>query len=193
MSYKDKDKDNGYVQKHCSKNKNLRRSISYLERFCRDERCELHIFGSITRRDYYDKQSDCDVVILCNNVDDALARMEYLVHTSDYMTETQKPKQFIMNCIPSIESNSSAVFLYRIRIHDIPIDVNFLKMDDFAKPDCVEVVKSPGKFYLFFFVILKFFYYKLALISEASFIYLKHGLQNLTIGSRYSTIKEIYL
>ena len=141
MSYQ----TNKYFEKYNTQHDDLRKSVRFLERFCRDENCDLHYFGSTTRSDYYHGQSDCYVIIACDNIDNAIAKIEYLIDNNMNITSTNKKNYYIKN-IPHVDTSCSPVILYNLKIYDLPYDLNFLRKQDFGnKNQIVNHISSPCK------------------------------------------------
>jgi predicted nucleotidyltransferase len=189
MSYK----DNKYFKKYCNKHKDIKRTIRDLETFCAEENCDFYVFGSILREDFYYKQSDCDLIIACNDIDRTIARFEYYIQTNKnihVLGLTEKRLYSVQN-ITQIKDPSAVALLLKININGLPLDINFLKKKDYTTPGCINIIQPTNYLFIMFISIIKILYYKINIIPYTLYINMKKFINNYVGYPRYKFIKEI--
>ena len=185
-------KENYYFKKYYKKHPELRNSVDLLERFCRDEHFELHIYGSTLRSDYYFGLSDCDTIISCDNIDKAVARIEYLIHHNDNIQIVEKyhKQQMSINNIPHIKDNCTSAILIKVNINGIPFDLNILNCQDFGKPYHLKLLPGNGGIvYVILLSILKFLHYSINIMPKWLYVSIKKS-SRVILDSRYTLIKR---
>lgn len=185
-------KENSYFKKYCSKHKDLKRSITYLENICKNENYEFHVFGSILRRDFYYKQSDCDVIIACDNIDRTVAKFEYIIQNNKHiqLVDSDSKKMFSVKNIPKLNETCASAILLKVNINGIPFDINFLKKNDFKDPDCIDIHQSNNFIFLFCIAFIKFLYYKINIIPKSLYLSMKGFINKNFSFRRYTLIKR---
>ena len=165
MSYK----DNKNFKKYCNKHKDINRVIRDLETFCTEESCEMEIFGSLTRNDYYYGKSDCDTVFITDNVEYICANFEnYIQHNPRIKMKRKQLTQYGFN----IEHVKCSGIIYKMKINNCKFDIMIVDRKDYQVYSDL-ITPNINCINCFIVSIIKYFYYKIPIIPLSLYIYLK--------------------
>ena len=168
MSYK----DNKYFKKYCNKHKDIKMSIRNLETFCKEENCKMEIYGSLVRNDFYYGQSDGDIIILCNNVEEMSSRFSSYIYSHSNMIHKKKK---VIYTEDNNNNTCSGRILHIVNINGYNFDVSIACIKD-QKVDSNSFIPKHNFIVLFLMSIIKFFYYNINIMSEDIYYYLKQLL-----------------
>lgn len=179
MSYK----DNKYFKKYCNKHWDVRKSINNLETFCKDENCKMEIFGSLVRPDFYYGKSDGDIIILCNNVEEMSSRFSSYIYSHSNMI--YKKKKVIYTENNNNNNTCSGIILHNVNMNGYNFDVSITCIKDHNMGSNLFIPKH-NFIVLFLMSIIKFFYYKINIMSKDIYYYLKQ----LLMPSVYEIVRK---
>ena len=169
MSYK----DNKYFKKYCNKHKDVKMSIRNLETFCKEENCKMEIYGSLVRPDFYYGQSDGDVIIVCNNVEELSSRFSTYIYSHSKMI--YKKKKIIYTVDNNIKNSCSGRILHTVSINGYNFDISIICAKEY-RGNSDSCIPKHNFMALFLMSIVKFFYYKMNIMSKDLYYYLKKKL-----------------
>jgi predicted nucleotidyltransferase len=140
----------------------------------------MYYFGSIQRNDYFPKYSDIDVDIFTDNENSTISKMQHFLHKEKhqfkkFVYRLEKSKIMVHGYKISYkekENNLNAEFsIYNEKYKDLILDEHRRKID--------------LPFYIsFFLIILKYFYYDLAILPKYIYIKIKEFLMDTCIDGK---------
>jgi predicted nucleotidyltransferase len=134
---------------------------------------ELLFFGSIKRFDFFPNSSDIDIIIITDNVDETIKRVR------DYL---QLNKTEIKKIYQRFSNNSVRLITgYKIKYTDPSNDCTFdlLIYDEKYREAVTQNIDDINNMALYMVAILyimKYVYYRLKLMTNSMYLYLKNGL-----------------
>lgn len=138
---------------------------------------KLLFFGSIQRSDYVPGHSDIDIDIFTDNEQTIIAKLQHFLHVKKMDFKKTEWKMDNINGYgyklkyKNKNKNIVAEFsIYNEKFKEIMLKKHISKFD---LPILVSILLC----------ILKFFYYKIPIISKSVYIYLKNQLLNEAIGT----------
>ena len=168
MSYK----DNKYFKKYCNKHKDIKLAIRDLETFCTEETCEMEIYGSLARNDFYYGQSDGDVMIICNNVDKVSTRFTNFIYMNSNMKYKKKKIAYIEN--KKIANSCQCKILHIVEMNGYNFDVSVVQRGN--NEENKHLLPSNNFISLFLMSIVKFLFYKINIIPLSLYVWFKQNL-----------------
>jgi len=186
-------KENKYFKKHCGRHKDIKKILTYLENICNDENCDFYVFGSILRNDFYYKQSDCDLIIACDDIDKTIAKFEYIIQNNKniQLIDSISKRLYAVQNMPQLKNSCASALLLKINMNGLPIDINFLKKNDFTMPGSSNIQQSNNYLYIVLISIIKFFYYKIHIVPDWLYAKMKIFINHNFSSRRYTLVKEI--
>ena len=133
---------------------------------------ELLFFGSIKRFDFFPNASDIDIIIITDNVNEMINKVHHYLQLKK--TDVKKIYQRFSN-------NSGVVTGYKIKYNDPSNDCAFdlLIYDEKYRDAVTQNINDINDIAFYMIVILyimKYVYYRLGLITNSMYLYLKNGL-----------------
>lgn len=134
---------------------------------------DLYFYGSVTREDYIPNKSDIDLCIFSDNEQSTINKLIFFLHAQ------QKNIKKVL-----IKLNDEIYYGYKIKfiIDDVRCEIHIY--NESFKNTIIDDLNKPSKASFFFKIliyILKFFYYKIPLISKDTYILLKKYYMNTLI------------
>ena len=144
----------------------------FLKKFQEYIGSELIFFGSIKRCDFLQKYSDIDIAIISDNVENTLVKLKHFLNM-----DTQK----IRKIFQKFPNTTNIVHGYKTNYNDINNDLSLeiILYDEKYRTHVINSVNNINNFpfyitYILF--IIKILYYKLNMISDKLFKYIKQLL-----------------
>ena len=144
----------------------------FLKKFQEYIGSELIFFGSIKRCDFLQKYSDIDIAIISDNVENTLVKLKHFLNM-----DTQK----IRKIFQKFPNTTNIVHGYKTNYNDINNDLSLeiILYDEKYRTHVINSVNNINNFpfyitYILF--IIKILYYKLNVISDKLFKYIKQLL-----------------
>jgi len=134
---------------------------------------ELLFFGSIKRFDFFPNSSDIDIIIITDNVDEMIKKVR------DYL---QLNKTEIKKIYQRFSKNSGGVITgYKIKYNDPTNDCAFdlLIYDEKYREvvtQNINDINNMAPYMVAVLYIIKYVYYRLGLITNSMYLYLKNAL-----------------
>jgi hypothetical protein len=134
---------------------------------------ELLFFGSIKRFDFFQNASDIDLIIITDNVDEMINKVHHYLQLKK--TEIKKIYQRFSN-------NSAGVIAgYKIKYNDPTNDCTFdlLIYDEKYREVVTQNINDINDIAVYMVIILyilKYIYYRLKLMTNSMYLYLKNAL-----------------
>jgi len=137
---------------------------------------QLLFYGSIQRSDYFPGQSDIDVDIFTDNEQAIIAKLQHFLHVNK---NEFKKTVWVMNDV----SGYGYKLKYENNIKQINVEFSIYN-EKFREPMLEQhITKTMLPLYInIILYILKFSYYKLCIVPEGIYIYIKKFLLNDAIG-----------
>jgi hypothetical protein len=138
---------------------------------------KIYFFGSIQRSYYFMNSSDIDVDIFTENIDSTISKLQNFLNV-----KKNKFKKIIYRTIKT----KKIVYGYKIEYEDLENNF-FTEISIFDKKYKKNVLidhsfKINLPFYItFFLIVLKFFYYKLHIVSDNIYKYLKNYIISILV------------
>jgi predicted nucleotidyltransferase len=144
----------------------------FLKKFQEYIGSELIFFGSIKRCDFLQKYSDIDIAIISDNVENTLAKLKNFLNMDN---------QKIRKIFQKFPNTSNIVYGYKTNYNDVNNDLSLeiILYDEKYRTHVINSVNNINNFpfyvtYILF--IIKILYYKLNVISDNLFKYIKQLL-----------------
>jgi predicted nucleotidyltransferase len=144
----------------------------FLKKFQEYIGSELIFFGSIKRCDFLQKYSDIDIAIISDNVENTLAKLKNFLNMDN---------QKIRKIFQKFPNTSNIVYGYKTNYNDVNNDLSLeiILYDEKYRTHVINSVNNINNFpfyvtYILF--IIKILYYKLNVISDKLFKYIKQLL-----------------
>jgi len=133
---------------------------------------ELLFFGSIKRFDFFPNASDIDIIIITDNVNEMINRVHHYL---------QLKKTDVKKVYQRFSKNSGVVTGYKIKYNDPSNDCAFdlLIYDEKYREAVTQNIDDINNMALYMVAILyimKYAYYRLKLMTNSMYLYLKNGL-----------------
>lgn len=140
---------------------------------------KLLFYGSVQRDDYFPGDSDIDVDVFTDNVQSTISKMQHFLHI-----DKSKFKKFVWRLN---DENRTLAHGHKVmyRSPDDLFSAEFSIYDEKVKePILVEHIKKTElpPYASFMLIILKIIYYKLHLLDETTFGYIKKQIMSFMIG-----------
>ena len=138
---------------------------------------QIYYYGSIQRDDYFPDKSDIDIDIFTCNIQSTLSRLQNFLNVEKY-----KVKNFVYK----LHKTNKVVYGYKIKYEEEENKL-FTEISVYEEKDKNYVLiehnsKAILPFYIsWVLIILKTFYYKLGLLPEDIYLYLKKLFMNTMI------------
>ena len=151
------------------RNRLTERNYYFLKRFQEYIGTELLFFGSIKRCDFLFNHSDIDIAIISDNVENTLVKLKNFLNI-----DTQK----IRKIFQKFPNTTNIVYGYKTNYNDVNNDLSLeiILYDEKYRTHVINSVNNINNFpfyitYILF--IIKILYYKLNMISDELFKYIK--------------------
>jgi predicted nucleotidyltransferase len=121
---------------------------------------ELIFFGSIQRCDFMKENSDVDIAIISDNINSTLKKLQNFLDLQDNK---------IRKIVQKIPNKTGIIYGYKTNCERPDISLEIIIYDEQYRKDIMEHIHKINNlpFYILFpLIILKFFYYKLHIISK---------------------------
>ena len=133
---------------------------------------ELLFFGSIKRFDFFPNASDIDIIIITDNVNEMINKVHHYL---------QLKKTDVKKVYQRFSKNSGVITGYKIKYNDPSNDCAFdlLIYDEKYRDAVTQNINDINHMAIYMVVILyilKYVYYRLSLITNSMYLYLKNGL-----------------
>ena len=143
----------------------LKRMEEYIE-------AKLIFFGSIKRCDFIKNHSDIDIAIISDNVEDTLIKLKNFLDIDN---------RKIRKIFQKFPNNNTIVYGYKTNYDDIDnnLSIEIILYNEKYRKQVMESINNINSFpfYItYFLIIIKFFYYKLNLISGTTYKWFKNVL-----------------
>jgi hypothetical protein len=130
---------------------------------------KIYYYGSIQRNDYFQNSSDIDVDIFTDNEASTISKIQHFLNIKKY-----KIKKFVYK----LNLSNKIVYGRKVSYHDIEnnfsAEIYIYSINDKESVLKEHKLKTTLPFYIeVLLIILKYFYYKLGLISKDTFKYYK--------------------
>jgi len=149
---------------------------------------ELLFFGSIKRFDFFPNSSDIDIIIITDNVDETIKRVR------DYL---QLNKTEIKKIYQRFSNNSVRLITgYKIKYTDPSNDCTFdlLIYDEKYREVVTQNINDINDIAVYMVIILyivKYAYYRLSLMTNSMYLYLKNSLFHMYFNGTLFYNKEL--
>ena len=140
----------------------------------------MYFFGSIQRDDYFPKSSDIDVDIFTENENSTIAKMQHFLHK-----EKHQFKKFVYRLEKSKKMVQGYKVSYKEKAYHLNAEFSIYneKYKDLVLKEHRRKINLP--YYVsFFLIILKYFYYDLAILPKFIFYKIKNFLINFCIDGK---------
>jgi predicted nucleotidyltransferase len=159
------------------KNRITERNYHFLKKFENYIGVKLIFFGSVKRCDYFEENSDIDIAIISDNVQDTLTKIKFFLDLNN--SKIRKIFQKFPN--NNNDKNKSIVYGYKTNYNDYcnNLSLEIILYDEKYRNQVMESVNNINNFpfYITYFLILiKLFYYKFNLISSETYKWFKNIL-----------------
>jgi len=136
---------------------------------------ELIFFGSIKRCDFMKENSDIDIAIITDNIDSTLKKLQSFLNLSNNK---------IRKIIQKIPNKNTIIYGYKTNYENTEgnISLEIIIYDEKYRKDVMVHINKINNFPIYILIpliILKYFYYKLNIISKESLNFLKKKIINL--------------
>ena len=133
---------------------------------------KLIFFGSVKRCDYVKNSSDIDIAIITDNIQDTIVKLKFFLDIDN---------RKIRKIVQKFPKNNDIVNGYKTNYNDYDNDlsIEIIIYDEKYRKHVMESVNNINNFpfYItYFLLIIKFFYYKLNLISNETYKWIKNIL-----------------
>jgi len=133
---------------------------------------KLIFFGSVKRCDYVKNSSDIDIAIITDNVEDTIVKLKFFLDIDN---------RKIRKIVQKFPKNNDIVNGYKTNYNDYDNDlsIEIIIYDEKYRKHVMESVNNINNFpfYItYFLLVIKFFYYKLNLISSETYKWIKNIL-----------------
>lgn len=130
---------------------------------------ELIFFGSIKRLDYFQENSDVDVAIITDNLLSTVKKLQTFLDLDDTKMRT---------VIQKVPNKNSIIYGYKTNYsnENNGLDIEIIIYDSKYKNEIIDHINNINNFPFYItlpLIILKIFYYKLHIITDDFFKYLK--------------------
>jgi len=138
---------------------------------------QIYYFGSIQRDDYFPGKSDIDIDIFTDNTQSTIIKLQNFLGIEKY-----KFKRFVYK----LHKTKKMVYGHKVKYED-RFNNFFTEISIYDEKDKEAVLiehnsKAILPFYVtWFLIILKIFYYKLGILSEETYSYLKKIIMNFMV------------
>lgn len=138
---------------------------------------QIYYFGSIQRNDFFPGKSDIDVDLFTNNTQSTIIKLQNFLDLEKY-----KFKKFVYK----LHKTKKIVYGYKVKYEDATHNF-FTEISIYDEKDKDNVlIEHNSKVFLpfyvsWFLIILKIFYYKLGILSEEVYLYLKKIIMNFMV------------
>jgi predicted nucleotidyltransferase len=154
------------------KDKITERNYHFLKKFENYIGAELIFFGSVKRCDYFEENSDIDIAIISDNVQDTLTKIKFFLDINN--SKIRK----IFQKFPNNDDNNIIVYGYKTNYNDYSnnLSLEIILYDEKYRKQVMESVNNINNFpfYItYFLIIIKLFYYKFNLISSKTYKWFK--------------------
>lgn len=147
---------------------------------------ELHFYGSVTRDDYVHGKSDIDIAIFTDNEKSTIAKLQHFLHVKRnafdklvWKIEGKMVYGYKIKCEPyidyPIEAKQCEIAVYNNEFKDI-------LMNEMNTQNLIPIQLS------ILLYILKFFYYKLPLISQSTYVSYKRYIFNTLYKNQHDSV-----
>lgn len=140
---------------------------------------KLYFFGSIQRYDYFPGSSDIDVDVFSDNISSTISKMQHFLHINKrkfkkLVWRLNNPNQTLVRGHKVMYKSPDGSFSAEFSIYDEKFKKEILEEHN---------RKTELPFYASWaLIVLKFFYYKLHLLDQKIFSYMKKQIMSLMIG-----------
>ena len=133
---------------------------------------ELIFFGSIKRCDYFQENSDIDIAIISDNVQDTLTKIKFFLDLNNSK---------IRKIFQKFPNDNNIVYGYKTNYEDEDnqLSIEIILYDEKYRKQVMKSLNNINNFpfYItYFLIIIKFFYYKFHLISSETYKWFKNIL-----------------
>jgi predicted nucleotidyltransferase len=133
---------------------------------------ELIFFGSIKRCDYFQENSDIDIAIISDNVEDTLTKIKFFFDINNSK---------IRKIFQKFPNDNNIVYGYKTNYEDEDnqLSIEIILYDEKYRKQVMKSLNNINNFpfYItYFLIIIKFFYYKFHLISSETYNWFKNIL-----------------
>jgi len=161
-----------------TKNKLTKNEMQFFNELSKYLETKLYFFGSIQRNDYFPGYSDIDIDIFTENESSIITKLQHFLQV-----KSSSFKKFAWR----LNYNNKLVFGNKImyKNKDYGFKIEFSIYNENVKDEILyeHIRKTKLPFYVsWVLILLKFFYYKLNLISKDNFRYFKNKLLTYWIG-----------
>jgi len=138
---------------------------------------QIYYFGSIQRNDFFPGKSDIDVDLFTSNTQSTIVKLQNFLGVEKY-----KFKKFVYK----LHKTKKVVYGYKVKYEDKTNNfVTEISIYDEKDKDSVLIEhnsKAILPFYIsWFLIILKIFFYKLGILSEETYSYVKKIIMNFMV------------
>ena len=168
-----------YVSMETTKIKLPRNAEVFFENLQSILQTKLYFFGSVQRYDYFPGSSDIDVDIFTDNIPSTISKMQHFLHMNK-----RKFKKFVWR-LHNPDRTFARGYKVMYKSPDGSFVAEFSIYDEKFKKEILEehLRKTELPFYASWaLIVLKFFYYKLKLLDDKNFSYMKKTIMSLMIG-----------
>jgi predicted nucleotidyltransferase len=137
---------------------------------------ELIFFGSVKRCDYFEENSDIDIAIISDNVQDTLTKIKFFFDINN-----SKIRKIFQKFPNDNNDNNNIVYGYKTNYNDYSnnLSLEIILYDEKYRKQVMKSVNNINNFpfYItYFLMIIKLFYYKFNLISNETYKCIKNIL-----------------